>query len=127
MDEKTEDGETSEELKKLRNDKFKTIEVIYETLGKSWPKKKETQLKYQEQLLNECYIALETSPRDVQVAVLSAFRCYLEKLHYFNEQYVTSAEEKEILPIILQKTTQALHFSLGEYLVFFFPPFIKTS
>lgn len=116
MEEKAEEKETSEELTKIRNEKFKTIEVIYETLGKSWPKKKETQLKYQENLLNECYSALESSPRDVQVAVLSAFRSYIDKLHYFNEDYETSAEEKETLSIILQKTTRALHYSLGEYL-----------
>lgn len=110
-----EEGETSEELSKRRNEKFKTIEVVYETLGKSWPRNKATQLEYQDLLLNECYKALERSPRDIQVAILTALRCYLEKLHYFNEEYSATDEENVKVNDILDKATQTLHFSLGEF------------
>ena len=114
MDEEGEEGETSEELTKRRNEKYKTIEVVYETLGKSWPRNKATQLEYQDLLLNECYKALERSPRDIQVAILTALRCYFEKLHYFNEEHSATPDENKHVTDILNKTTEALHFSLGK-------------
>lgn len=63
-----EDAESGiEELSKARNEKYKTLSVLYETLGKAWPRAKATQLQFEAPVLAECLQTLELSPRDVQV------------------------------------------------------------
>lgn len=114
FDEKVEENETSEEINKQRDERYSTIEVVYISLGKSWPKNKQTQLQYQDILLNECYKALEQSPRDIQVSILTALHCYIDKLHYFSSDVKTTEEEERHLSPILVKMCDALHYSLGE-------------
>lgn len=56
-----------EQLTNARNEKYQTLSIVYETLGKAWPNDKTTQLEFQDKVLAECLQTLELSPRNVQV------------------------------------------------------------
>ncbi|KAH8402377.1 hypothetical protein KR009_011602, partial [Drosophila setifemur] len=73
-----------------RNKRAQTLnrlkEVVWETLGKSWPRHSiETQLRYQLFFAENCTSILAESTRPVQVSLLAALTKYIERLHVFDE------------------------------------------
>ncbi|XP_030379976.1 proteasome-associated protein ECM29 homolog [Scaptodrosophila lebanonensis] len=61
-------------------------EVVWETLGKSWPKHAiETQRKFQLLFATHCTTILSESTRPVQVSLLAALTKYIERLYIFDE------------------------------------------
>ncbi|KAI8038376.1 hypothetical protein M5D96_008270 [Drosophila gunungcola] len=82
---------TSQELSAdERNKRAQTLnrlkEVVWETLGKSWPRHSiETQHRYQLFFAENCTSILAESTRPVQVSLLAALTKYIERLHVFDE------------------------------------------
>ncbi|KAH8405828.1 hypothetical protein KR215_009962, partial [Drosophila sulfurigaster] len=73
-----------------RNKKAQTLnklkEVVWETLGKSWPKHAIiTQHRYQLFFAENCTSILSESTRPVQVSLLAALTKYVERLYIFEE------------------------------------------
>ncbi|KAH8348771.1 hypothetical protein KR084_010854, partial [Drosophila pseudotakahashii] len=73
-----------------RNKRAQTLnrlkEVVWETLGKSWPRHSiETQHRYQLFFAENCTSILAESTRPVQVSLLAALTKYIERLHVFDE------------------------------------------
>ncbi|KAH8320498.1 hypothetical protein KR067_004311, partial [Drosophila pandora] len=73
-----------------RNKRAQTLnrlkEVVWETLGKSWPRHSiETQHRYELFLAENCTSILAESTRPVQVSLLAAITKYIERLHVFDE------------------------------------------
>lgn len=73
-----------------RNKRAQTLnklkEVVWETLGKSWPKHAiETQHRYQLFFAENCTSILSESTRPVQVSLLAALTKYVERLYIFDE------------------------------------------
>ncbi|XP_068144819.1 proteasome-associated protein ECM29 homolog [Drosophila tropicalis] len=94
-----------------RNKRAQTLnklkEVVWETLGKSWPKHAiETQYKYQLTLAENCSKILAESTRPVQVSLMAALCKYVERLHIFEDSLPN--QEKKIktdqpIPAILNQ------------------------
>lgn len=73
-----------------RNKRAQTLnklkEVVWETLGKSWPKHAiVTQHRYQLFFAENCTSILSESTRPVQVSLLAALTKYIERLYIFDE------------------------------------------
>lgn len=113
--EKEDNGDTStEEISKGRENNIKLKEVLYDTLGKSWPENsKETQEKYREMFVEHCVSCLPNETRPVQVCVVSALCCYVDKLLLLKEEEL-SASEEEALDKIIGKVLEVLRYTLGE-------------
>lgn len=88
------DDEPSSSKKDLsadeRNKRAQTLnklkEVVWETLGKSWPKHAiVTQHRYQLFFAENCTSILSESTRPVQVSLLAALTKYIERLYIFDE------------------------------------------
>ncbi|KAH8398984.1 hypothetical protein KR222_007687, partial [Zaprionus bogoriensis] len=73
-----------------RNKRAQTLnklkEIVWETLGKSWPKHAiNTQHRYQLFFAENCTSILSESTRPVQVSLLAALTKYIERLYIFDE------------------------------------------
>lgn len=69
---------------------------------------------YREQVLDQCVSCLNNSTRPVQVAIVAALRCYVERLTLLDGSTVLEEGDKVVLDRILKKVYQALEFSLGK-------------
>ncbi|EDV98206.1 GH22981 [Drosophila grimshawi] len=77
---------TADERNKRAQTLNKLKEVVWETLGKSWPKHAiETQHRYQLFFAENCSSILSESTRPVQVSLLAALTKYIERLYIFDE------------------------------------------
>jgi hypothetical protein len=69
---------------------------------------------YREQVLEQCVSCLANSTRLVQVAVVAALRCYVDRLTLLDSKTTLEDRDREALHRILTKVYQALEFALGE-------------
>lgn len=69
---------------------------------------------YREQVLEQCVSCLANSTRPVQVAVVAALRCYVDRLTLLDKSTTLEEGDKEVLDRILKKVYQALEFALGK-------------
>ncbi|KAL7736336.1 hypothetical protein ACLKA6_014807 [Drosophila palustris] len=77
---------TADERNKRAQILNKLKEVVWETLGKSWPKHATvTQHRYQLFFAENCTNILSESTRPVQVSLLAALTKYIERLYIFDE------------------------------------------
>ncbi|EDW31715.1 GL11265 [Drosophila persimilis] len=77
---------TADERNKRAQTLNKLKEVVWETLGKSWPRHSiETQHRYQLFFAANCTSILSESTRPVQVSLLAALTKYIERLYIFDE------------------------------------------
>ncbi|EDW09599.1 proteasome-associated protein ECM29 homolog [Drosophila mojavensis] len=77
---------TADERNKRAQTLNKLKEVVWETLGKAWPKHAiETQHRYQLFFAENCTSILSESTRPVQVSLLAALTKYVERLYIFDE------------------------------------------
>ncbi|KAK4875583.1 hypothetical protein RN001_012005 [Aquatica leii] len=106
---------SSEEITTKRENVIKIKEIVYETLGKAWPKNsKSTQEKFRELFVEHCKVCLPSSTRSIQVHVISALRDYVEKLSLLEEERLTQLEEESLTKIvdnIIEVATYALGIS----------------
>lgn len=108
------DDASSEEVSKSRENNIKLKEVLYDTLGKSWPEhSKTTQEKYREMFVDHCISCLPNETRSVQVYVMSALCCFVDKLSLLKEDKSSGAEE-DALNKITERLLEALRYSLSE-------------
>lgn len=114
--EKTDNSDaSSEEISKTRENNIKLKEVLYETLGKSWPEhSKATQEKYREMFVEHCVSSLPNETRSVQVCIVSALCCYVDKLTLLKQDQLTAAEA-EVLDRIIEKILEAVRYTLGKF------------
>ncbi|KAI9579486.1 proteasome-associated protein ECM29 homolog [Glossina fuscipes] len=85
---------TTDERNKRLNIVNKLKEVIFETLGKSWPKNSvQTQFKYQQRFAESCSQCLKDNIRSVQVSLMIALTKFLERLHVWNNDNSLKIEE----------------------------------
>lgn len=104
---------TSEEIAKKRENVIKLKEAVYETLGKAWPEhSKNTQEKYREMFVEHCVECLPSVTRPVQVAVITALNCFVDKLILLKEASLSKQEEDSLAKIV-EKILEALQFTLG--------------
>lgn len=112
-DKEEKEDASSEEIAKKRENVIKLKETIYETLGKAWPEhSKNTQEKYREMFVEHCVDCLPNITRPVQVSVVGALSCFVDKLELLREDDLTQKEE-ECLNKIVDKIIEALKYSLG--------------
>lgn len=105
---------TSEEIARKRENVIKLKEAVYETLGKAWPKNsKNTQEKYREMFVKHCAECLPKVTRPVQVSVVTALNCFVDKLTLLQEENLSKNEE-ESLGKIVDDILEALRYTLGE-------------
>ncbi|CAG9821949.1 unnamed protein product [Phaedon cochleariae] len=111
---KEEDEDISgEEISKNRENRVKLKETAYETLGKAWSgTTKVTQEKYRELFVEHSVQYLPMVTRSVQVSVLSALYCYVDKLILLNEENLTDVE-KSSLEKIVKNINVAVEYALG--------------
>ncbi|ALC41834.1 CG8858 [Drosophila busckii] len=77
---------TADERNKRAQTLNKLKEVVWETLGKSWPKHAiDTQHRYQLFFAENCTSILNESTRPVQVSLMAALIKYIERLYIFDE------------------------------------------
>lgn len=69
---------------------------------------------YREKVLDQCVSCLTNSTRPVQVAVVAALRCYVDRLTLLDGSIMLEEGDREVLDRILKKVYQALEFSLGK-------------
>lgn len=104
---------SSEEIARKRENVIKLKEAVYETLGKAWPEcSKSTQEKYREMFVKHCVECLPSVTRPVQVSVITALNCFVDKLILLKEENL-SKQEEESLAIIVEKMLEALKYTLG--------------
>lgn len=72
-------------------------------------------VQYREQVLDQCVSCLTNSTRSVQVAVVAALRCYVDRLTLLDGSTVMEERDTEVLSRILAKIYQALEFAFGKY------------
>ncbi|XP_069674508.1 proteasome adapter and scaffold protein ECM29 isoform X2 [Periplaneta americana] len=111
--EESDDERSSEGNSRKQETIVQLTETVYETLGKAWPNNHITQVQYREQVLKQCVSCLANSTRAVQVAVVAALRCYVDRLTLLDVSTTLEEEDKEALDRILTKVYQALEFALG--------------
>lgn len=109
-----EEGATSEEIARKRENVIKLKEAVYETLGKAWPERgKGTQEKYREMFVEHCVDCLPNVTRPVQVSVVTALNCFVDKLSLLREDELSEKEE-ESLNKVVDKILEALKYTLGK-------------
>ncbi|KDR13581.1 proteasome-associated protein ECM29 homolog isoform X2 [Zootermopsis nevadensis] len=111
--EESDDERNSEGNSKRQAILTQLTETVYDTLGKAWPSNHLTQVRYREQVLEQCVSCLANSTRPVQVAVVAALGCYVDRLTLLNSSMILEDADGEALRRILAKVYQALEFALG--------------
>lgn len=111
--EESDEERSTEENSKRQELLILVTETAYETLGKAWPSNHATQVHYREQVLDQCVSCLTNSTRSVQVAVVAALRCYVDRLTLLDGSTVLEERDSEVLNRILAKIYQALEFAFG--------------
>jgi hypothetical protein len=66
-------------------------------------------------VLDQCVSCLTNSTRSVQVAVVAALRCYVDRLTLLDGSTVLEERDTEVLNRILAKIYRALEFAFGKY------------
>ncbi|KAK7866865.1 hypothetical protein R5R35_006031 [Gryllus longicercus] len=108
-----ENGHSEDDESSRQEQLLQLKEVVYETLGKAWPSNPETQVRYHEQLLEQCVSHLEGSTRGVQVAMIAALHHYVSKLHLLEPSALEDISNQEILSTIIAQISKALIYALG--------------
>ncbi|KAK5644780.1 hypothetical protein RI129_006080 [Pyrocoelia pectoralis] len=97
----TDEDLSLEEISENRENLIKIKEVIYETLGKSWPENsKDTQEKYRELFVEHCKVCLPNCTRSIQVYVISALRDFVDKLILLKEDRLSSKDDESLSKIV---------------------------
>lgn len=114
VDKDEDDDMTGEEVTKRRELNIKLRQVIYETLGKTWPENsKETQEKYRELFVEHCNICLPATTRGIQISIMSALNCFVDKLLLLQEVNL-NANDKVVLAKLIAKLLIILEYSLSK-------------
>lgn len=115
VDKDDDDDMSGDEISKRREANIKLREVIYDTLGKSWPdNSKSTQEKYRDLFVEHCNSCLPTTTRGIQVCVMTALNCFVDKLLLLQENDLSSTDKQE-LEKITDKILIILQYSLSNY------------
>lgn len=114
VDKDDDDDMTGDEVTKRRESNIKLRQVIYETLGKSWPENsKQTQAKYRDLFVEHCNICLPATTRGIQVSIVTALNCFIDKLLLLQERDL-NVNDKIELSNIIDKIITAIQFSLSK-------------
>ncbi|CAH1134863.1 unnamed protein product [Ceutorhynchus assimilis] len=105
--------EDQSDTKENRENQINLKIVAYDTLGKSWPENSAaTQEKYRELFVSHCVETLPNVTRTIQVAVLSALYCFVNKLNLFQKSDLNSKESADLEQLV-DKLLEAITYSLG--------------
>jgi hypothetical protein len=69
---------------------------------------------YREQVLDQCVSCLTSSTRSVQVAIVAALRCYVDRLTLLDGSIMFEERDNKVLNRILAKIYQALESAFGK-------------
>lgn len=107
------DNTSSEEIAKKRQHLLQIHETAYETLGKSWPRNRQTQQKYRLMFVEHCVNFLPIITRSVQVSLVGALYNYVDKLMLLdNEEEKLNADDEVALGVIVDKSLEVVKYAL---------------